>query len=247
MKEKKIAILSDIHGNTWALNEVLSDIKAKKIETIINLGDSLNGPLDPLGTFHLLIGNNVTSISGNGDRLILESLVSTSENQTEEYVKTQINNDIIAWLKTLPFDVISNGIYGCHASPGSDMDYLLEDLKPGHVAVKEYSELDSILKDITQEIIVCGHSHVSKTVRTIHKTIHNTGSVGLPAYDDELPIPHKMENFSPHARYSILTLSDNPVKIEQHAISYDYEAAARKAEENRRDDWAKWIRTGRVG
>ncbi len=242
----KIAILSDIHGNTWALNEVLQDIKSKKIETIINLGDSLNGPLDPKGTFNLLIENNVLSICGNGDRLILESLSSTSQSKTFEYVITQVDNDIIDWLKKLPFEIVNNGIYCCHASPDSDTSYLLENLKSDHVEIKEFSEIDRILKNIKQEIIVCGHSHVSRIVKTANKLILNVGSVGLPAYDDELPIPHKMENFNPYASYSILTLSENPVKIEQVSISYDYEAAARTAEKNDRNDWAKWIRTGRA-
>lgn len=242
----KIAIISDVHGNTWALNEVLQNIKSKKIETIINLGDSLNGPLDPKGTFNLLIENNVLSISGNGDRLILESLDSTSQFKTLEYVKTQIDYDVIYWLKKLPFDLINNGIYCCHASPDSDTSYLLENLKSDHIEIKEYSKIDKILKDIKQEIIVCGHSHVSRIVKTAKKLILNTGSVGLPAYDDELPIPHKMENFNPYASYSIITLSENPVKIEQVAISYDYEAAAKTAEKNERTDWTKWIRTGRA-
>ena len=242
----KIAILSDVHGNSWALNEVLLDIKAKGIDTIINLGDSLNGPLDPKGTFNLLIENNVLSISGNGDRLILESLDSTSKFKTLEYVKTQIDNDVIDWLKRLPFELINNNIYCCHASPDSDTTYLLENLKPDHIAVKEYPEIDNILKDIKQEIVVCGHSHISRLVKTTNKTIFNPGSVGLPAYKDELPIPHKMENFNSYARYSVVTLSENLVKIEQVAISYDYEVAARMAEKNERNDWAKWIRTGKA-
>ncbi len=242
----KIAILSDIHGNSWALNEVLIDIKSKGIETIINLGDSLYGPLDPQGTFNLLIENDVLSICGNGDRIIFEHLGEVSTYKTMEYVKAQIDNNTINWLKKLPFDLIHESIYCCHASPHSDTTYLLENLKSDHITVKEYSEIDKILKDIKQEIVVCGHSHVSRVVKTANKTIHNTGSIGLPAYEDELPIPHKMENFSPNARYSILTLSENPVKIEQVVISYDYEAAARKAEENERSDWAKWIRTGRA-
>lgn len=242
----KIAILSDIHGNTWALKETLQDIKSRKIETIINLGDSLNGPLDPKGTFDLLVENNVLSICGNGDRLILKSLGPTSQFKTLEYVKTQIDNDVIDWLKKLPFELVHNGIYCCHASPDSDTSYLLENLKSDHIEIKEYSEIDKILKDIKQEIIACGHSHVSRIVKTANKLILNTGSVGLPAYSDELPIPHKMENFNPYASYSIITLSENPVKIEQVAISYDYEAAARTAEKNERNDWAKWIRTGRA-
>ena len=45
----KIAIISDVHGNSHALKAVLEDIKHRKAEMIINLGDSLYGPLDPLG------------------------------------------------------------------------------------------------------------------------------------------------------------------------------------------------------
>lgn len=39
------AVISDIHGNSDALAAVLADIDALQIETIINLGDHLSGPL----------------------------------------------------------------------------------------------------------------------------------------------------------------------------------------------------------
>lgn len=37
----KIAIISDVHGNITALNEVLTDIKNKQISKIISLGDNI--------------------------------------------------------------------------------------------------------------------------------------------------------------------------------------------------------------
>lgn len=247
MIKKEIAILSDIHGNSWAFREVLSDIKNRGIKTIINLGDSLYGPLDPIGTFNLLIENNVISISGNEDRIILENLSSRSDSITIEFMKTQINRNTIDWLTKLPFDFIhENNIYCCHASPQCDTDYLLESLQPDYVTIKDNQKIDKILKNIEQKIVICGHSHVSRIVETDNKIIINTGSIGLPAYDDDLPILHKMENFDSHARYSILRPTKNSVNIEQIAISYDYEEAARMAEKNKRNDWAKWIRTGRV-
>jgi hypothetical protein len=36
-----IAVLSDIHGNGWALQAVLEDISARGITTVVNLGDRL--------------------------------------------------------------------------------------------------------------------------------------------------------------------------------------------------------------
>ena len=247
MIKNKIAVLSDIHGNSWALNTVLSDIKSKGIKTIINLGDCLYGPLDPKGTFDLLSSNDILSISGNQDRIILENLNIKSDMITLEYVKKNLDNDAIDWLKKLPFDFIyENYIYCCHGIPANDSVYLLESLQTDYVTVKGKEEIDDLSDNIKQKIIVCGHSHVPRIVETNKRIVINPGSVGLPAYINDLPITHKMENFNSHARYSILTFTKKSVNIDQIAISYDYEEAARMAEKNKRNDWAKWIRTGRI-
>jgi predicted phosphodiesterase len=247
MNQKEIAIISDIHGNSFALKEVLSDINNKGIINIINLGDSLYGPLDPKGTFEMLLKNKVTSISGNQDRFIIENLNNKTDIDTLEYVKSQLNDDCINWLKSLPFDMIFNDVfYCCHASPNCDSTYLLEELHPNYVCVKEKQELIDLIKDIKQNIIACGHSHVHRIVKVEETTIINSGSVGLPAYDDDLPIFHKMENFSPQTNYSIAQLSENGVRVNQVSLTYDYEKAAKLAEYNNRNDWACWIKTGRV-
>lgn len=247
MIDKKIAIISDIHGNSIALSEVLKDIKNKEIDTIINLGDSLYGPLDPKGTFNLLESYNVISISGNQDRIILENLENKSDLTTLEYVKTQLDNEIVEWLKRLRFDIeIDNDIYCFHASPQSDSEYLLEKLNEGFVSIKESEEIEKLLIDIKQKVIVCGHSHTSKIVNTENKLIVNPGSIGLPAYDDNLPIYHKMENFNPRANYAVINIFCDSVSVERLSIDYDFEKSARLAETNNRNDWAKWIRTGIV-
>ncbi len=247
MKKYKIAIISDIHGNSWALKEILKDIKANGITIIINLGDSLYGPLDPKGTFELLIDNTIISISGNQDRIILENLDSKSDIETLEYVKTQIDNKTIDWLKSLPFDYIfENEIYCCHASPKSDTTYLLEKLHPDCVSISSNIEIDKKLESIRQKIVLCGHSHVPRIVETLNKTVINSGSVGLPAYDDDFPILHKMESFNNYAKYSILTKIENTIKIEQVSVPYDFEKAATIAKSNNRSDWDRWIRTGKA-
>ena len=247
MTEKKIAIISDIHGNSIALNAVLKDIKTKGIERIINLGDSLYGPLDPKGTFNLLETNKVISISGNQDRIILENLGNKSDSITLEYVKSQLDDKIVEWLKKLTFNkVIEKDIFCFHASPHSDSEYLLEKINDGFISTKEINEIEEILTDIKQKIVVCGHSHISRIVKSDKKLIVNPGSVGLPAYDDDLPVYHKMQNFNPLASYAVMNIHENSVSVERLSIDYDSEASARLAEENKRDDWAKWIRTGIV-
>lgn len=68
----------------------------------------------------------------------------------------------------------------------------MENLQPDYVTVWDNQEIDKILKDIKQKIVVCGYSHVSRVVETDNTIMINPGNVGLPAYDDDLPIPHKM-------------------------------------------------------
>tara|TARA_R110002049_G_scaffold2052_4_gene14794 strand:- start:525 stop:833 length:309 start_codon:yes stop_codon:yes gene_type:complete len=90
------------------------------------------------------------------------------------------------------------------------------------------------------------NSHLPRMIKTKKKTIINPGSIGLSAYDDDLPIPHKMESLSPHAKYAVLNINPIGINVELISIEYDYETAASVAEKNNRKDWAKWIRTGRV-
>ena len=109
--------------------------------------------------------------------------------------------------------------------------------------MKDYTKIEVLLADIKQKIIICGHSHRPAIVETPDRIIINPGSVGLPAYDDEKPIPHKIENYSPKARYCIIDLGRS-MMVDHVAVSYDYENAAVAAEIHKRDDWARWLRTG---
>lgn len=44
----RIALVSDIHGNLPALEAVIEDTRRRAVTRIVNLGDSLSGPLLPL-------------------------------------------------------------------------------------------------------------------------------------------------------------------------------------------------------
>ncbi|CAG2147464.1 metallophosphoesterase family protein [Cupriavidus plantarum] len=47
----RFAMISDIHGNIWALEAVLATIRAMgDIDMIVNPGDILSGPLEPSAT-----------------------------------------------------------------------------------------------------------------------------------------------------------------------------------------------------
>src|SRR5690349_9239906 len=101
--QMSFAVIADIHGNRWALEAVLQDIDRRGLQHIINLGDSLTGPLDPARTADLLIERDILSVCGNDDR-ILFSPVGASLSQ--KYTLGQVNQDHLNWLNTLPATIV---------------------------------------------------------------------------------------------------------------------------------------------
>ena len=73
----KIAIISDIHGNKIALDNVLSSIEQSGVDKIFVLGDLAMGGYDPNYTIEKLfqlketMGDNFEIIQGNTDKLIV--------------------------------------------------------------------------------------------------------------------------------------------------------------------------------
>ena len=65
----KIAILSDIHGNVFALESVLNAVKKKGIDTLIIAGDFVGYYFWPADVFSLLEGWNLVAIRGNHDQM----------------------------------------------------------------------------------------------------------------------------------------------------------------------------------
>lgn len=59
---KRIAVISDIHGNSFALEAVKVDIERRRVDRVVNVGDSVFGPLDPAGTADQLLEMDCISI-----------------------------------------------------------------------------------------------------------------------------------------------------------------------------------------
>jgi predicted phosphodiesterase len=67
----RIAVVSDIHGNLPALEAVVADIARRGVDAVVNLGDSLSGPLLPLETAQFLMAQSWTHLAGNHERQVL--------------------------------------------------------------------------------------------------------------------------------------------------------------------------------
>ncbi len=239
-----VAVLSDIHGNKDALKAVLDDIQQRNIVSIYNLGDILYGPLFPLETYDLLKGVDIKSVSGNCDRILLQA---SSDNLTEQYVIDMLENEHKNWLNNLPFSIQTEDFYFCHASPKSDEQYLLHDITLNDAILKQPQDIMNLVKEIPQNIIFCGHSHLSDIVYLPNgKVIANPGSVGLLAYEEEEPFYYKMESGTPFANYTIVKKRDGRWIFEQINITYDVTDAIKQSEKLNRPDWACALKFGHV-
>ncbi|WP_223556059.1 MULTISPECIES: metallophosphoesterase family protein [Lysinibacillus] len=240
----KIAVLSDIHGNKDALKAVLENIKYRNIDRVYNLGDTLYGPLFPLETYEMIKSTDIKGVSGNCDRILLQS---SSENPTIQYVLDMLTEEHKSWLLNLPFSIQTDDFYFCHASPENDELYMLNEITPNGVTIKQTEEIMNFVKDIPQNIIFCGHSHLPTIVYLPNnKIIINPGSVGLPAYEEEEPFYYKIESGTPFANYTVVEKRNDEWIIEQLSVPYDTTEVIKQSEDQNRPDWARALKCGRV-
>jgi putative phosphoesterase len=245
---KTYAIISDIHGNSLALQAVLNDINSRQVDQIINLGDHVFGALEPEATAALIRQTPMVCISGNTDREILESLDKPSEKENMERVKVDLSNETINWLKSLPGTATCDDVFFVsHGTPESDNEYLLEQVTSQGVFVYNDEALIARTQHISQPVILCGHSHVNRVVYLSNgKIILNPGSVGLPAYLGNGEHRFAMESMTPHAKYAIVKVDGNSINIEQIHCTYNWQQASAAAKHNGSDKWAEFLLRGRM-
>ena len=240
----RIAVLSDIHGNLLALEQVVVDIQGRHVECVFNLGDHASGPLWPKETIQFLMRQDWIQISGNHDRQLVTQPPECL-GRSDRFAFQQLGDNELDWLRTLPPEVaIQNHFLLIHGTPSQDTVYLLETVEYGQVRQATSIEIRDRLDEIHEAVILCGHSHIPRVVKLPDVLIVNPGSVGLPAYEDDSPEYHVMETGSQHARYATLEYNNDNWSPELISVSYDHQTAADQARRNGRPDWEVGIRTG---
>jgi putative phosphoesterase len=243
-----IAILSDVHGNSWALEAVLADVKRRGIQRIVNLGDSVFGSGNARRCVDLLMKHCEISLMGNCDRYLVKPDATMQKNADVQRIRQELSETHLRWLSACPFDaVVADEIFCCHATPQHDDVCLLEDVTPAGVFLADAKAIRAKLRRVNAPVICVGHSHIPRAVQLPNgQLIMNPGSVGWPAYNHDQPHPHVMEVGSPHARYAVLHKLKSGWAVEHIALPYDWHAAAVAARQLKRPDRARWIETGRA-
>ena len=243
----RVAVLADIHGNVRALRAVMEDLKQVAPDRVLNLGDTVSGPLEAAETADVLISLAWTTIRGNHDRQLLDR-PAEQMGGSDRAAFGELKNHHTAWLSTLEASAEVEDLLLCHGTPDSDSTYLLETVEPdGKVRIATPAEVTRRLDGTSARIVLCGHTHVPRIVALEDgRVIVNPGSVGLPAYTDGEPVKHSMQMGAPHARYAVLERKKaaDPWRITFRIVAYDWDGAAARAKSKGREDWAHALRTG---
>lgn len=243
----RIAVISDIHGNIAALNAVLDDATVRNVDVTVNLGDICSGGLFPFETAARLMPLGLPTISGNHERQVL-TLPPDRMGLSDRHAASNLKIDQIEWLANLPTTLrLFNNVLLVHGTPESDLAYFLETVTEEGVRPATEDEVKARTAGVDADVILCGHTHLPRTMTLdCGRLIVNPGSVGLPAYEDDHPYPHVIENGSPHARYAIVTKANGRWSAELLSIDYDWDKAAQDALANGRSDWARALLSGSV-
>jgi predicted phosphodiesterase len=181
----RVAALYDIHGNLPALEAVLREVDDARPDLILVGGDVFPGPF-PRATIDRLLaeGERVRFIRGNADREVIAAFdgvpfredMSYEVRADAEWTARQLDRShrdlVAAWpeMLVLPVEGVGDVLF-CHGSPRSDEEIL--------TAATSAERLGAALEDVTQSLVVCGHTHMQFDLRLSRVRVVNAGSVGM--------------------------------------------------------------------
>ncbi len=233
----KFAVLSDIHGNVPALRLVLADAAAHHVDGYLLAGDyCISAPWahEVVGLLRALPNSHV--IRGNDEAHLDVAPGDDGQFEVSRWCMSTLTPEDKAWLDALPeeltFTCEGVTIRMAHSSqafvgkclherfrtsvlPGfypdgpTDRATLTADFR----ALWEKEAFREHIAALDKGVYVFGHNHIQTWGKFDGRVLVNPGSVGLPL---------DCESFG--AAYSLLTIEDGIVTVEERRIPYDVEA-----------------------
>ena len=212
---RRIAVLSDVHGNLVALHAVLADADAVGIDGVVIAGDMVNFGPHPEAVVDLLVARAARMIRGNheqdyvalygtdampvGWRIDFPSMCWSME---------RLGAQRRAFLTALPDRLlIDAATLVVHGSPRHVRDAVLVSTPA--------AELDAMFVGEAARLAFTGHTHRPALRQTASRTVINVGSVGFPMDGD------------PRAAYAVATRQEHTEtwNVSIRRIPFDIEAA----------------------
>ncbi|MFQ6059862.1 MAG: metallophosphoesterase family protein [Thermoplasmata archaeon] len=190
----RIGVISDIHSNAPALQEVLDYFEDSGVDKVIHAGDVVGYNPYPNEVIRMVKKHKVISINGNHDRAVLTMETSWFNPVAEKailWTRRTLSEESLEYLSdlesTLRFEFRGGTLSVYHGSPFNDDEY-----------VEAVFATTRHLERAGTDILVLGHTHKAFVRELKTGTIVNPGGLGQPRDGDwrtSLAIlePEKME------------------------------------------------------
>ena len=211
----RLAVLSDVHGNAFALKAVLNDIRAASPDALYNLGDTVWGAADPGRAWALQAEFAPPSVRGNTDERV--SGMRAGKDELRGWLLPHLPDDVPEQLKTLPtfLDVAEGEVRLAHGSPRDPWEALLlsEPVENGPDRPATADEIRERLAGFAGNLCIVGHTHRELLSVVDGITVVNAGPVS------------RQKDGLPHARWVLLTRVSGSWNVEFRRVAYDVDAA----------------------
>jgi len=225
---RRIALISDVHGNLTALDAVLRDIDASGLGERFCLGDLVGYGPDPAGVIDRIREIGLPTVLGNYDEGVAvrrgdcgcyyaTDRARADGEASYAFTEPLVDEDRAAWLRTLPRTIrLEHGglrVLLTHGSPRKLNEYLLPDRADEQLArLAEAAEAD---------VVCVGHVHIP-----YHRVV--MGSSGTPIHYVSAGSVGKPKDGDPRACWTELALGDaGEVEADFHRVGYDIDSVAR--------------------
>jgi predicted phosphodiesterase len=177
----RIGLISDIHGNLFALEAVLAELDREKLDDLICLGDiAALGP-EPGAVLARLRTLRCPVVMGNTDAWLLSpptAVADEIDRVLTPWCIAQFSDADLASIRAFPPTIerpldAGRSLLCFHGSPRSYDDVILS-TTPDDI-------LDGMLGDTRAAILAGGHTHLQMVRRYGDAHLINVGSVGLPS------------------------------------------------------------------
>ncbi len=220
----RAAVISDIHGNAVALDAVLRDFEVTKPDSVVNLGDAIQGGPQPAEVVKTLQDRGWPAVMGNADAWLLSG-VETGHEITDENRRRQLNDVrdwslsrlseedrayIASFQPTVTLELGNGQELLCfHGSP-TDFDEVLLPTMPDE-------EFSRVFEPFGKRFFAGGHVHL-QYIRQIGRTFcFNPGSVGHALRRDQEPGVNKAD---PWVEYALLEVRGSDVSLEFRRVGF---------------------------
>jgi putative phosphoesterase len=216
--------MADVHGNLPALEAVLANVRQHEVDGVIVAGDLVGGP-SPVESIQRLRSLHSWMIQGNSDAgfiryaegkappawgtslqyALLRWGVRQLDQRTLDFLASLPEQRVISLPGTAPIRVV-------HGSPRHHTESIYPDRNP--------ALLDAALAQISEPVLVCGHTHEPWARERGDRLALNPGSVAGP-----------LDGYV-GAQYALLTWRDGRWRVEHQSITYDLDRIQADFEES---------------